>query len=84
MKRRPERLDLLHQRIDQALRRNLRDRRNVVDRLLGIKLGALAADLVEDVDEMRLDVEQAKLEHGEQPDRARADDEHVSLDGITH
>ena len=59
-------------------------RRNVVDRLLRIELGALAADLVEDVDEMRLHVEQAELEHREQADRARADDEHVGLDGITH
>ena len=84
MERRTERLDLLHQRVDQALRRDFRDRRNVVDRLLGIKLGALAADLVEDVDEMRLDVEQAELEHGEQPDRAGADDEHVGLDRIAH
>jgi hypothetical protein len=84
MKRRAERLDLLHELIDQALRGNLRDRRNVVDRLLGIKLGALAAGLVENVDEVSLDVEQSKLEHGEQPDRACADDEHVSLDGITH
>ena len=84
MERRPERLDLLHQLIDQALRGNLRDRRNVVDRLLGIELGALAADLVEDVDEMALDVEQAQLEHGEQSDGAGADDEHVSLDRITH
>jgi hypothetical protein len=33
---------------------------------------------------MRLDVEQPKLEHGEQPDGPSADDEHVSLDGITH
>ena len=63
MKLRAERLDLLHQRVDQPLRRDLRDRRNVVDRLLGIKLGALAADLVEDVDEVRLDVEQAEFEH---------------------
>ena len=57
---------------------------NVVDRLLRIKLGALAADLVEDVDEVRLHVEQAQLEHGEQADRARADDEHVSLDRFGH
>ncbi len=68
---RAERLDLLHQRVDQPLRRHLRQRRNVVDRLLRIELGALAADLVEDVDEMRLHVEQAELEHREQPDRAR-------------
>src|SRR5687768_17858660 len=39
---------------------------NVVDRLLGIELGALPADLVEDVDQMHLHVEQAQFEHGEQ------------------
>ena len=66
VERRPERLDLRHQRFGQALAGDLRDAGNVVDRLLGIELGALAADLVEDVDEMRLDVEQAELEHGEQ------------------
>ena len=84
MERRTERLDLLHELIDQALRRDFRDRRNVVDRLLGIKLGALPADLVEDVDKMSLDVEQAQLEHGEQPNRAGTDNKHVSLDRIAH
>ena len=57
---------------------------NVVDRLFRIKLGALAAHLVEDVDQVRLHVEQAELEHREQPDRAGANDQHVSLDGIAH
>jgi hypothetical protein len=74
----------LHQRIDQALRRDFRDRRNVVDRLLRIKLGALAADLVEDVDEVALDVEQAEFEHAEQADGARSDNQHISLDRIAH
>src|SRR5262249_52238747 len=84
MELRIERLDLLHQRVDQALCRRVRDARNVVDRLFGIKLGTLPADLVEDVDEMRLDVEQAKFEHREQPNRARANDQYVGLDGIAH
>ena len=84
MELRPERLDLLHELIDQTLRRNLRDRRNVVDRLLGIELGALAADLVEDVDEVALHVEKAKLENAEQADGAGADDQHVSLDRLAH
>ena len=84
MEGRTERLDLLHQRIDMALRRDIGHARNVVDRLLRIKLGALAADLVEDVDEMRLHVEQAELEHGEQPAGPGADDQHVGLDGIAH
>ena len=57
---------------------------NVVDRLFRIELGALAADLVEDVDQMHLHVEQAELEHGEQPARARADDQHVGLDRFAH
>ncbi len=57
---------------------------NVVDRLLRIELGALAADLVENVDEMALHVEQAKLEHREQADRPRADDENVGLDRFAH
>ena len=56
------------------------DAGNVVDRLFRIKLGALAADLVEDVDQVRLHVEQAELEHREQADRARADDERVGRD----
>src|SRR5262249_12878229 len=54
------------------------------DRLFRIKLGALSADLVEDVDKVRLDVEQAKFEYREQADRARADDEDVGFNGLTH
>src|SRR5205807_1271580 len=57
---------------------------NVVDRLFRIKLGALAAGLVEDVDKVRLDVEQAKLEHGEQADRPRADNQHIGFDRFAH
>ena len=57
---------------------------NVVDRLFRIKLGALPAELVEDVDEMRLDVEQAQFENGEQAARARADDQHIGFDRFAH
>ncbi len=84
VKRRPERLDLLHQRFGQPMSGDVRNAGNVVDRLLRIKLGALPADLVEDVDQMRLDVEQAELEHREQADRPRADDHDVGLDGVAH
>ena len=79
-----ERLDLLHQGVGQAVAGDVGNAGNVVDRLLGIELGALAADLVEDVDEVRLDVEQAELEHGEQPHRPRADNENVGFNGLTH
>jgi len=40
--------------------------------------------LVEDVNQMRLDVEQAELEHREQADRPRANDQNVGLDGLAH
>src|SRR5581483_7994102 len=56
---------LLHQRIDQALTGHERQSGNVVNRLFRIKLGALPAGPVENVDEMRLHIEQAELEHGE-------------------
>jgi hypothetical protein len=80
MKGRMERLDLVHQGAGQALAGDFRDAGNVVDRLLGVELGALAAGLVEDVDQVGLHVEQPKLEHREQAHRTRADDEGVGLD----
>ena len=52
MEGRLERLDLLHQAVGQPLPGDDRERRNVVDRLFRIELGALAAGLVEDVDQM--------------------------------
>src|SRR6202041_3845650 len=72
MEGRIERLDLLHQRVGQALAGDEGNAGNVVDRLFRIKLGALSADLVEDVDQMRLHIEQAQFENGEQSARARA------------
>src|SRR5665213_3715381 len=84
MKLRLERLDLLHQRIAQTVARNEGNAGNVVDRFFRIKLGALAADLVEDIDEVRLDVEQPQLKDGEQPDRPRANDQNIGLDGLAH
>src|SRR6185503_4443669 len=84
MEGRVERLDLLHQGVGEAVAGDVGNAGNVVDRLLGIELGALAADLVEDVDKVRLDVEQAELEHGEEPHRPRADNENVGFNGLTH
>ena len=66
MEGRLERLDLLHQRVGQAMPGDERDAGNVVDRLFRIELGALPADLVEDVDQVGLDVEQPELEYREQ------------------
>ena len=79
-----ERLDLLHQRFGEALAGDERNAGNVVDRLFRIELGALAADLVEDVDQMRLHVEQAQFEHGEQSARTRANNQHIGFDRFAH
>ena len=62
----------------------MRNAGNVVDRLFRIELGALAADLVEDVDQMRLHVEQAQFEHGEQAAGARANNQHIGFDRFAH
>ena len=80
----PERLDLRHQSVAEPLAGDVRNAGNVVDRLFRIKLRALAADLVQNIDHVRLHVEQPKLEHGEQAARSGADDQYVGLDQFTH
>src|SRR5499427_4652999 len=84
MKCRLEWLDLPHQRVGEPLPRHHRHARDVVNRLFGIELGTLSSDLVEDIDQICFNVEQAQLEDGEQSARAGADDEYVSLDRIGH
>ena len=81
MELRTERLDLLHQTIGQLLAGDDGQAGNVVDRLFRIKLGALPARPVEDVDQMAFEIEQPKLEHGEQADGARADNGDIGFDG---
>ncbi len=79
-----ERLDLLHQRFREAMAGDEWNAGNVVDRLFRIELGALAADLVEDVDQMRLHVEQAQLKDGKQSARTRANNQHIGFDRFAH
>src|SRR5271156_5536782 len=66
--------DLLHEIVDKLLSVDHRKAWNVVDRLLGIELRALATRLRQNVDKMRLDVEQAEFEHPKQADWPGADD----------
>ncbi len=66
VERRVERTDLLHQPVHELLRAAHGQRRNVVDRFVGIELGALAARVRERVDEMRADTQKPELEHLEQ------------------
>ena len=84
MKSGVERLDLLHQGVREALPRHHRNSGNVVDRLLRIKLRALAAELVENIDEVNLHIEQAQLKYREQPARAGADNQDVRFDRFSH
>ena len=80
MELRIERLDLLQQPVDQLLAGDDGQARNVIDRLFRIKLGALAARPVQDVDQMAFEIQQPQLEHGEQADGARADNGDICFD----
>ena len=75
-----ERLDLLHQAVDQFLRAADRQRRDVVDRLVRIQLGALPARRRQRIEHMGLDAQQAELEHLEQAAGTGADDDDLGTD----
>ena len=77
-----ERLDLLQQPVDQLLGAADRQRRDVVYRLVRIELGALATRSCQGVEQMRLDAEQAELEHLEQTTGARTDDHDFGTDRL--
>ncbi len=62
-------LDLLQQPIGQLLAGDDWQAGDVVDGLFGVELGTLAARLVENIDDVRLDVDEPKLEHGEEAHR---------------
>ena len=79
-----KRLDLFEQRFRQALAGDEGNAGNVVDRFFRIELGALAADLVEDVDHMRLHVQEAQFEDGKQAARTRANNQHIGFDHFAH
>ena len=79
MEHRLEGLDLLHQAIDELLGTADRQRRDVVDRLVGVELGALAAGCRERVDEVGLDAEQSELEDLEQATGSGTDDHDLGL-----
>ena len=77
-----ERLDLVHELVGQLLAGDDGQAGNVVDRLLRIELGALAAGAVENVDHVALDVDQAELEHGEEADWPSPNDHGIGLDDV--
>ena len=81
MKGRAEGLDLLHQVVGQFLAGAGRNRRNVVDRLVGVQLNRLAARVGQRIDDVRLDLQQAEFKHLKQADRACAHDDGIGFDG---
>ena len=83
MELRMERLGLLHQPVGQLLAGDDGQAGNVVDRLFRIKLGALAARPVQNIDQMAFEVQQPQLEHREQADRAGSDDHDIGFDGAS-
>jgi hypothetical protein len=77
-----ERLYLLHQVIDEFLAAAHRDARNVVDRLVGVQLGTLAADDPHRVDDMRFYTQQTQFEDLEQAHGSGADNDDVCFDHV--
>ena len=75
-----ERFDLLEQIINQSLTGNDRKAGNVINGLFGIKLSALAADFRQNINQMRLDIQQSQFKHRKQADRTCSDNQGISFD----
>ncbi len=73
--------DLLLQAVDELTRRAYRDRRDVVDRLVRIQLGALTADGRQGVHHFGFHAQQAQFENLKQAAGAGTDDDRVCDDG---
>ena len=84
MQHRLEGRDLLLQTIDEFLCTAHRQRRDVIDGLFGIELGALSADVGQRIDQMCLDAQQTQLEHLKQAARPGTDDDDFCVDDRAH
>jgi hypothetical protein len=72
-----ERPDLIEQTVGQLLAGANGEAWNVVDGLLGVELGALAARPVENIDHMRFQLGEAKLKNGKEADRPRTNNNDI-------
>ena len=81
VQRRIERRDLLQQPVDELLGAADGQRRDVVDRLVGIQLGALAAGRAQRIDQVAAHAQQPELEYLEQPAGTGANDHDFGDDG---
>ena len=77
-----ERRDLLEQTLRELFAGANRHGRNIVDRLVRIQLRALPARAAQRIDHLGLQAQQPQLEHLEQADRPRADDDGVGRDRL--
>ena len=75
-----ERGRLLHEAVDEVARQDLGISGDVENGLLGVDLGALSAGLGQGVNQVALELEQPRFEHGEEAARPGTDDEDVRLD----
>ncbi len=82
MESRLEGLDLLQEPVDELLAGYIGKSRYVVDRLLGIKLGALTAGTIEYVDHFAAYIEQPQLEDGEEAARPCAHNDSIGRDNF--
>ena len=80
MQRGIKRRDLLQQAVDQFLSPAGGQGGYVIDRLVGVQLGALPAGRAQRIHEVAGDSQQSELEHLEQPARAGTDDHDFSDD----
>ena len=84
MKLRMEGLRLVQQALRELGTGDNRQGRNVIDRLFRIKLGALPAGPVENINDMAFDVEQAQFKNRKQTARARANDHGIGGNYFRH
>ena len=82
--RRSKRCDLPLKFADQGTGMDLRVRRDVVDRLLGIERGALPTHLRKRVDQQAAELQHTELEDGKQAYRPGTDDRYIRLDCLRH
>ena len=84
VKSRMKGLGLLQQPIDEFLRADDRQRRDVINRLVRVELRALPAWMREAINDVRRDAEQPQFEYLEQAHGACANDRDFSADCFWH
>ena len=77
-------LRLIHESLRELGTRDNRQGWNVIDRFFRVELRALAAGAIEYIDDMALDIQQAKFKNRKQAARPRPNDHRISGNNIRH